>query len=481
MIGYKEAINKTYQHANGTILEFKLEDEEDSFVYKVELVNETKEFEVIIDAYSGELIEFETDENDDDIPDWDQLIGHEEAIKKALQKVNGTVMKSELSEDDDNYTYEIEIQNETEEYEFVIDADTGTILEFKREDDEHERERRRERGIGRFWNGTEGRFVSFELLENGIKNYTLTTNNSELLLFESVTIEGLTIEESESKKVFYELEGNDSEIKIYDVAPALMKMEVEAEDSENRTVSFDLGALEVTGQDGPNLILGYENHTAKLLSISEGEEGWNSSLDISMENGTIDYTFQEEMFMVFRMTDQEDDSEMDEDVTKGISKGEVGGEVVVDRDEKGYSDISVNYSDMKMKTEVKEKNRVQVEVSSDTLEEGKVVSLKVYKDVLDIDDIKELQVMFDDEEISLADDYEDLTNTSDGAEYLVSIGAEEVQVLVMIPHFSTHTIDLLKTGSSASPVEDVQNIIPVIVLTVLGITAVALVIRKNKD
>ncbi len=489
LIGHEEALNITYEKYNGTLVDFELDEDDDgNYTYDIEIIGDGDEQRIVLDAYTGEELDSEVTEYDGDLnPDWDQLIGREEALDIAYQRANGTLVIFELEEEDeDNYTYEIEIVENQREYELELDAYTGEVLESEVDDPE---ESRRGRGVGRSWNGTQGNFTSFDLLEDGISNYTLHTNNTNLLLFEKVMVQNLTIEETETKGARYEIEGNDTEISIYHVAPALMKINTESEDDDEengpRRVSFDLGDLEVGEQDGPNLNLSFSNHTAKLLSISPGDGPWNESLDINVSEGVVNYTFEEDIFLLFRMTDfetrereREREREMERNILRGISQGEVGGEVIVDRDEHGFSEMSVNYTDMKIETQAKDDKSIQSNVSSKTLgDEGKIVAYKIYKEALNVENLEELEIRYDGEEIDMAEDYDDLVNPSDGAEYLVSIGSDSIEVLVMVPHFSSHIIEIADVEETSD-----GGAIPGFTTMLLLLSAViaAAVYRKKK-
>ncbi|MFW6040501.1 MAG: hypothetical protein ACOC85_01550 [Thermoplasmatota archaeon] len=189
-------------------------------------------------------------------------------------------------------------------------------------------------------------------MEDGIKNYTLHTNKTELLLFERIRIEDLIIEDTETQGSIFEIEGDEAKIRIFDVAPALMKIEVEADDTDKRTISFNLGDMDVVGLEGPNLVLTYNNYTAKLLSGSREDGPWNSPLDIEIDEEVVNYTFKKELFFVFRMTDfgenereREREKEMEQNISNGISQGKIGGEVIVDSDSERVSDLTVSYAD----------------------------------------------------------------------------------------------------------------------------------------
>lgn len=485
LIGHEEAFRIAFENYNGTLVSFEFEREDNGPLYEIEIAEDGTIYVIEIEATSGEIIDTEEDELDDDFnPEWGELIGHEEALNIALQRVDGMLVEFELGEDEDTYIYEIEVREMRREYELDIDAYTGEVLGSEVEDPD---ETRRKRGVGGTWNGTQGDFTSFDLLENGIANYTLHTNTSNLLLFNSVIVQDMIIEETETQGAKYEIEADDTEIRIFDVAPALMKIDTESEDDDTPgKVSFDLGDLEVNGQEGNNLNLTYENRTAKLLSVSRGED--DSSVDIEASEGFVNYTFEGELFLVFRMTDEENmerehhhererEREMERNISNGISGGNVGGEVIVDRKGEGFSDTSVSYADMQMMTQVQEKIRVMV--SSDTLgDEGKIVSIRIYREVLDADSAEELEITFDGEEIDMADGYSDLQQ-SDDAQYLVSIGSERIEVLVSVPHFSTHSIEVGLNDKGLSSLISPQYFVPVAVITALIVLTSAWLVKKE--
>ncbi|MEF8836038.1 MAG: hypothetical protein V5A76_07785, partial [Candidatus Thermoplasmatota archaeon] len=208
---------------------------------------------------------------------------------------------------------------------------------------------------------------------------------------------------------------------------------------------------------------------------------------------------EEDLFLVFRMTDSETqemeqerererererehekEREMEQNISDGISQGKVGGEVIVDRDEKGFSETSVSYADMQMMTQAQENDRIRVMVSSDSLgDEGKIVGIKIYKEALDVDRLEELEITFDGEEIGMADDYDDLVESSDEAQYLVSMGSESTEVLVMVPHFSTHSIEIARADTGIGSLIDVQYYIPVAIITGIIVLSTVWITKKE--
>ncbi|MFW6083167.1 MAG: hypothetical protein ACOC7O_00820 [Thermoplasmatota archaeon] len=420
-----------------------------------------------------------------------------------------------LAEDDDNGDDDGYIDDPSDDDEDDDDDD----VDDDNDDEEDDYDDDDEISIGHFENGTDGKFVSFDLVQNIINNYTIKRGNDSITAFNKITIENFVIDDQENEGVYYEIEGDDTDIKIFDVAPGLMKINSEGEDLTN--ISFDLGDFQVNGQNGRNLNLTYGNYSAKILSVSQGppdkipvEYGDDKDdedkgreppvnvtppinitppdipenyLKVTVENGYINYSFTGDTFILFRMTDLKDEreSELEEEISEGISRNEIGGEISIDSDNVGYREVSIEYADMRMMTQVQEKNKVKLMVSSNTLREnGKIVVAEISKRVLNVDDVKDMEIRFDDEKISMADDYADLKDISDGAEYLISIGQDKIQVLVMVPNFSTHSIDITKditkaVESGTNIIGNISYYIPAVVITSLIIVSTVWVSKKR--
>ncbi|MBV1759204.1 MAG: PepSY domain-containing protein, partial [Dethiosulfatibacter sp.] len=143
LIGHDEAIRIALEKSGGgTVVEFELEQDDSRYEYEIKIIKDGMEYEVEIDAMTGEVLKFEADDDDYDDEDsitipTDELIGMDEAIRIALAKsVGGTVVKFELDLDDSRYEYKIEIIKNGMEYEVEIDAMSGKVLKFEADDDD---------------------------------------------------------------------------------------------------------------------------------------------------------------------------------------------------------------------------------------------------------------------------------------------------------------------------------------------------------
>jgi len=104
--------------------------------------------------------------------------------------------------------------------------------------------------------------------------------------------------------------------------------------------------------------------------------------------------------------------------------------------------------------------KVTIKVNSNTTE-GKVILVNVDYLVIPISDPKQILVLFDDTEISMASNYADVVNPLDDElpEYLIVMEAGGFQVLVSIPNFSTHTIVITKRTATPSFFDIINHIL----------------------
>lgn len=155
LIGVEELEDIVLNKVNGTIEEVELESKgKDKAYFEVEVKDGEKEYELIIDAYTGKILKVEEDadrKTDKTVSDEKQVkvdvnkeenqkqsdakepIGKEKAIILALEAVSGKVSEIELEEDDGYYVYEVEVKGQ-QDAGVTIDAYTGAILEVDYED-----------------------------------------------------------------------------------------------------------------------------------------------------------------------------------------------------------------------------------------------------------------------------------------------------------------------------------------------------------
>lgn len=156
----EDAAKKLEEEYQGKVKEMELDREGDKSFYEAEIIVENHEYDVKMDAESGEVVYEEIDDkdrNDDDRNDdvnleenqqdtaaanenndnKENIIAQEEAIQIAKQEFDGDVTEMELDYDDGRYVYELELANGNQEADVDVHAETGDILslEIDYEDD----------------------------------------------------------------------------------------------------------------------------------------------------------------------------------------------------------------------------------------------------------------------------------------------------------------------------------------------------------
>ncbi|MGO1058011.1 PepSY domain-containing protein [Planococcus sp. FY231025] len=148
MLSFDEASAKALAIANGTITDVELDRDSRTPHYEIDIDHEGYEYDVKIDAFSGEVLEQKREKEDrDDRRDDDgvdgpaaseNLISSEEAVKAAQAAAKGTVEEVELEHEDGAVYYEVKIEDGRTEHEIYVNAADGTILkqEQDQEDDD---------------------------------------------------------------------------------------------------------------------------------------------------------------------------------------------------------------------------------------------------------------------------------------------------------------------------------------------------------
>jgi len=160
-ISQDDAIAIAMKQFNGALHEVDIDEDDNRFVYDIELRSATEKAEFEIDTQTGEVLKFETKKltNNDATGSQNNVnnssngssnnsstqqaqksstpqlvISLDQAKEIALSKAAGTVVKAEL--DDDDLVYEIEIRNGKMEYDFEIDAKSGAVLSYEEDLDD---------------------------------------------------------------------------------------------------------------------------------------------------------------------------------------------------------------------------------------------------------------------------------------------------------------------------------------------------------
>lgn len=145
-LSFEEASAKALDVANGTITDIEFERGSRTPHYEVDIDYKGYEYDVKIDAQSGEVLEQKREKEDRDDSDDDNLdgsqsasnkfISSEEAVKAAQAVAEGTVEKVELENDDGMSYYEVKLENGRTEYEIYVNAVDGEILKQEQDDED---------------------------------------------------------------------------------------------------------------------------------------------------------------------------------------------------------------------------------------------------------------------------------------------------------------------------------------------------------
>ncbi|XID90180.1 PepSY domain-containing protein [Paenibacillaceae bacterium WGS1546] len=158
-IDIDEAIKLAEAAANGQARSAELERKRGVVYYDIEVVRDNREYDVHIDAHTGKTLKVELDDwdrDDRDRDDRDRDDGHrdgrksgsvandadrravsaEQAARIAADKVQGTVIKTELDEDDGVLIYEVDLRTNRGKVEVEVHAGTGKILSIDYDDDD---------------------------------------------------------------------------------------------------------------------------------------------------------------------------------------------------------------------------------------------------------------------------------------------------------------------------------------------------------
>ena len=133
----EEAKAKAVEAVGGQVTEIEFEREKSGEKYEIDVKSDGVEYDLDIDAKTGEVLRTKKDDYDDrsDISN-EKLLTVEEAIAVAMKQAKGAVTKVEMEDDDGGLHYEIEVEDGTFEYDFEIDAVTGEVLKFEKSEDD---------------------------------------------------------------------------------------------------------------------------------------------------------------------------------------------------------------------------------------------------------------------------------------------------------------------------------------------------------
>jgi hypothetical protein len=393
---------------------------------------------------------------------------------------NLTIMEIELKKEKNVLVYNIELKDEADiEYKVIVNAETEVIISAetvvivdgetediiqqadikpgKSEKPDADAKEKKPKTQMKFMADDDdklnGKYVSFEYNDSTgeIMNFTLDGTP----VFSSILIDDWSPDIKHSgSEIRFETKsqsmGKDGveriTLEIHDNPKGLIKVDVKG----SRNVTF------VLADD----ILGEVGDPENAVNLSGALNG--TLVQIGHENGAVDFSKDDnknftanviDAKLMFRthpvtvMTQAQFNHR--NQITAGIMAGDVGAEVDIEDED---SSSTVVYDSLNISIEQVENNTVSINISSE-LSQGTTVSLSVSSDILEVIQEENVTILFDGEQIQMADNYDDIMNPDDddgAAEYLVVVGYEDVEVLVSIPHFSAHSITITAGDAGAA-------------------------------
>lgn len=112
----------------GTIYQVGMDWSDGAWVWQIDTEADGQEWELKINASTGDIMETDRDDDDDDERglELESVIGHMEAMETAAAEASGRVTEWELDWDDDRQEYTVDIDDDID---VIIDAISGEILE----------------------------------------------------------------------------------------------------------------------------------------------------------------------------------------------------------------------------------------------------------------------------------------------------------------------------------------------------------------
>lgn len=221
----------------------------------------------------------------------------------------------------------------------------------------------------------------------------------------------------------------------------------------------DSSSHESGGDHQDNQINGEQDHTN---SDNQNESENKTMSEHDNENKTTEHDDNENKTMSEDMTSQHEDEDSQEEIehqknneriTHHVTDQErshiedaktnqtIAAEIEIDNGNVDHKSIDNN---IVVQTANSSANSVNITVSATNQTGPKVILVNLNSTTIDVSSIKYLHVLYDGKVITPADSVDQVLHgtSSDDPHYAILITTSGAQVLISIPHFSTHTITL---------------------------------------
>ncbi|CAM2909748.1 PepSY domain-containing protein [Salinicoccus roseus] len=130
----EEAVDAASENFDGELVEVELDDEDNQWIYKVDMESESEEYEVKLSVDDLSVVEEQTESDDDFDTDehfsYGDAVPAEEAVQTAMDETNGELEGWTLDRDDGQLQYEVDMKNgDNGDSDVTINAENGEIVE----------------------------------------------------------------------------------------------------------------------------------------------------------------------------------------------------------------------------------------------------------------------------------------------------------------------------------------------------------------
>lgn len=396
------------------------------------------------------------------------------------------------------------------------DDDREDRREEARERREEARERRAEiREAGSQWDRDNGTFTGDHVVFDANTSYTGVADyaivGSIIPVFDEVKLPDSNESDWEAHGQKYELKTEDGEIKILDVPPAVLLVETDDGAQATLTLADGVNATEIAREDDDN----ETDEAIYRLDLAENRTGWLVGENLTLDNGTFTLTDR----AIFRTVPVEADASENKgpgslpdiarerggdgdergppahalnnrarmQVEEAIAQGKVSAEVHVGPNTTEPVAVEmgqVRVKDAWIRADGESRAGMTIEAPDDA--PGTTVTLSLDESKLGNVSVTEagdkLAVKFDNQTIPMADDLDDVLNPEDdngSAEYLLLVGSDKVEILVSVPHFSPHTVEVYETQSSEATTNGAPGFTAVAMVAAVAMAAALAAVRKE--
>ncbi|EMR74373.1 hypothetical protein MBGDN05_00159 [Thermoplasmatales archaeon SCGC AB-539-N05] len=277
-----------------------------------------------------------------------------------------------------------------------------------------------------------GEYVSFIIQNGTILSYSI----KDRVLFDVAYSNGL-FTSIKATKSHLKITGEDYVITVYDTPTGFIDI------STNNTISFSFGGTYELAQEETFINVSTVGMSAVITHDTTHAE------EFIIENttdGAIVTTTGQAMFFLKNLDEEHERWLIDSAIQEGL----IGAEITVHLGENGiYENQVMTYSNVDVDANVTQ-GEILLLVSGDENTLGKTIVINADNKTFYL--FSELNMTYDGESIPLADDIFDVLNPNDDGvkpEWYLGRGATGTQILISIPHFSTHTIKIF--GAELTP------------------------------